>query len=204
MVKYLRKCFTNIWHSNNCYIYIDKDFPSGSDCKESVCNVGDPGSIEGSGKVPWRREWLPTPVFLPGKSHGQNGSYGPWGRKESDPTERLTYTDFTYTDSARFCAQMMTAWLCFDHPFLLLFASICSHSLSWKLSKWPTPPFRGHHPSSGYLHLLRVGPHSLCASLLLSPPNHSWRWNSRHVLKTQLLWLPYLNSYRGFLMVNWR
>ena len=99
MVKYLRKCFTNIWHSNNCYIYIDKDFPSGSDCKESVCNVGDPGSIEGSGKVPWRREWLPTPVFLPGKSHGQNGSYGPWGRKESDPTERLTYTDFTYTDS---------------------------------------------------------------------------------------------------------
>ena len=40
-------------------------------------------------EVPWRREWLPTPVFLPGKSHGQRSlaSYGPWGRKESDTTE---------------------------------------------------------------------------------------------------------------------
>ena len=37
------------------------------------------------GKVPWRREWQPTPVFLPGESHGQRSleGYGPWGRKES-------------------------------------------------------------------------------------------------------------------------
>ena len=35
-------------------------------------------------KIPWRRKWQPTPVFLPGgESHGQRslGSYGPWGRK---------------------------------------------------------------------------------------------------------------------------
>ena len=44
------------------------------------------------GKVPWRRKWQPTPVFLPGKSHGQKSltGYGPWGRKESDITERLS------------------------------------------------------------------------------------------------------------------
>ena len=40
---------------------------------------------------PWRRKWQPTPVFLPGESHEQRSlaGYSPWGRKESDPTERL-------------------------------------------------------------------------------------------------------------------
>ena len=42
------------------------------------------------GKTPWRRKWQPTPVFLPGKAHGQRSlaGYGPWGCKESDTTER--------------------------------------------------------------------------------------------------------------------
>ena len=39
-----------------------------------------------------RREWQPTPVFLPGESHGERGlaGYSPWVHKESDMTERLT------------------------------------------------------------------------------------------------------------------
>ena len=39
--------------------------------------------------MPWRRKWHPTPVFLPGKFHGQRslGNYSPWGRRESDMTE---------------------------------------------------------------------------------------------------------------------
>ena len=46
------------------------------------------------GKIPWRRKWQPTPVFLPGKSHGQRSLEGcsPWGQKESDTTEQLTHT----------------------------------------------------------------------------------------------------------------
>ena len=42
-------------------------------------------------KIPWRRKWQPTAVFLPGKSHGLRFlvGYSPWGRKESDTTERL-------------------------------------------------------------------------------------------------------------------
>ena len=42
-------------------------------------------------KFPWRRNWHPTPVFLPGKSHGWRSlvGYSPWGSKESDTTERL-------------------------------------------------------------------------------------------------------------------
>ena len=43
--------------------------PGGSSGKESTYHEGDLGSIPGSGKVPWRREWLPTPVFLPGEFH---------------------------------------------------------------------------------------------------------------------------------------
>ena len=42
----------------------------GSVNKESVCNVGDPGLTPGLGRFPWRREWRPTPVFLPGEFHG--------------------------------------------------------------------------------------------------------------------------------------
>ena len=44
------------------------------------------------GKIPWRRKWLPTSVFLPGKSHGQSNlvGYSPWGCKESVTTKQLS------------------------------------------------------------------------------------------------------------------
>ena len=40
----------------------------------------------------WRKEWQPSPVFLPGESHGQRSlvDYSPWDCKESDTTEWLT------------------------------------------------------------------------------------------------------------------
>ena len=43
-------------------------------------------------KIPWRREWQPTPVFLPGESQGQRSleGYDPWGHKESDTAEQLS------------------------------------------------------------------------------------------------------------------
>ena len=41
----------------------------------------------------WRRQWLPTPVLLPGKSHGWRSLVGcsPWGHEEADMTERLHF-----------------------------------------------------------------------------------------------------------------
>ena len=44
------------------------------------------------GKIPWRKEWLPTPVFWPEEFHGQRNlaGYSPWGCKESDTTEQLS------------------------------------------------------------------------------------------------------------------
>ena len=50
-------------------------FPGGSDGKELACDAGDFGSIP-QGTIPWRREWLPTLVFLPREFHGQRSLAG--------------------------------------------------------------------------------------------------------------------------------
>ena len=60
--------------------------------KESACQYRRLWFNPWIGKIPWRRKWQLTLVFLPGKSHGQRslaGNYRQWGRKESDTTERL-------------------------------------------------------------------------------------------------------------------
>ena len=46
------------------------------------------------GKIPWKREWQPTPILLPGEFHGQRSllGYRPWDCKKSDTTERLIFT----------------------------------------------------------------------------------------------------------------
>ena len=74
-------------------IVLGSGFSGSSGGKESACYAGHPGLIPGSGRSPWRRKWQPTPVFLPGKSHGQRSlaGYSPWGCKESDTTEWLTH-----------------------------------------------------------------------------------------------------------------
>ena len=71
-------------------------FPGGSVLKESTCNAGnclqcrrwrfDPWVR----KIPWRRQWQPTPVFLPGESHGQRSlaDYSPWGPKSQTRLSR--------------------------------------------------------------------------------------------------------------------
>ena len=58
----------------------------------SACNAGDLGSISGLGRSSGGK-WQPTPVFLPGESHGQRSlvGYSLQGRKESDMTERLHF-----------------------------------------------------------------------------------------------------------------
>ena len=53
-------------------------------------DAGDTGSVSPSvGKIPWRRKWQPTPIFLPGKYHGQRSlvGYSPGDREELDTTE---------------------------------------------------------------------------------------------------------------------
>ena len=89
-------------------------------CREFACQCrrlrshGLNPSVE---KIPWRREWQPTPVFLPGKFHGQRSlmGYSPSGRKESDTTEWLN----THKPTA--------FWLI----SLLSHTSSCSVIISW-------------------------------------------------------------------------
>ena len=73
-------------------------FPGGSVVKNLPANAGD-GDWEfspGVGKIPWRRKWQPTPVFLPGEFHGQSKlmCYSPWDQKESDTTSWLNNTNY--------------------------------------------------------------------------------------------------------------
>ena len=57
--------------------------------KDSACSAGDLRFDPWVRKIPWRRKWQPTPVSLPGKSHGQRGLVGGglWGCKWSGTTE---------------------------------------------------------------------------------------------------------------------
>ena len=60
----------------------------------SVClQCRKPGFDSWVGRIPWKRKWQPSPVLLPGKSHGRRILVGcsPWGRKELDTTERLHF-----------------------------------------------------------------------------------------------------------------
>ena len=73
--------------------------------KASAYNAGDPGLIPESGRSPREVNGNPTPVLLPGTSHGRRRlvGYSPWGCKESDTTEWLHSESGTYfLGTARF------------------------------------------------------------------------------------------------------
>ena len=72
-------------------------FPGGSLSKVSAFSVGDPRLIPGLGRSLGEGSGSRTPVVLPGESHGWRSlmGYRPWGRKESDTTERLHFLFFS-------------------------------------------------------------------------------------------------------------
>ena len=77
------------------------DFPgksTGVGCHCFLQQCRWPGFNSWVRKIPWRREWLPTPVFLLEEFHGQRSLVGcsPWGQKESDTTEWLTLSLYIY------------------------------------------------------------------------------------------------------------
>ena len=73
----------------SAFFFLLKVAPSGSDAKESACNVRDPGLDPRFGKIPWRKGIASH--FLLGEFYGQS----PWGRIELDMTERLTFSLFS-------------------------------------------------------------------------------------------------------------
>ena len=75
------------------------------------------------GKIPWRREQLPNPVFWPGEFHGQRSlaGYSPWGCKELNTTEWLSLSLFFFTIS--------------NHAAISILAFKCSHLLVQRFSR---------------------------------------------------------------------
>ena len=75
---------------------MDLGLPWGLSGKEFACSVGDAGDVVPSlsWEDPWRRAWQPTPVFLPGESHGQKRlvAYGLYGYKQSNMTDVTEHT----------------------------------------------------------------------------------------------------------------
>ena len=135
---------------------------------ERIClQCGRPGFDPWVGKIPWRMEWLPTPVFWPGEFHGL---YSPWGHKESDMTEWLSFS---------LVAQMVK-----NLPAML---EISVRSLgqedSWRREWQPTPVFlpgksHGQRSLAGY---------SLWGYKELDTTNHlTLHWK---VINTCYLWL---------------
>ena len=53
------------------HMAVYQGFPGDSDGKKICLKCGRPRFNPRVGKIPWRNEWLPTPVFLPGEFHGQ-------------------------------------------------------------------------------------------------------------------------------------
>ena len=80
------------------YIHI-LDFPGGSDGKSVCLQCRRPRFDPWVRKMPWRRKWQPTPVLLPGKSHGRRSlvGYSQWCRKELGMTERLHFHFHIYS-----------------------------------------------------------------------------------------------------------
>ena len=75
------------------------------------------------GKILWRRKRQPTPVPLPGKSHGGRSlvGYGPWGRKKSDTTERLNKTKGEKDLNSFF---VISIFLCLPFSFFFFLSSL--------------------------------------------------------------------------------
>ena len=74
-------------------------------------------------KIPWRRYWLLTPLFLPGEFSGQRSlaGYSPWGLKESDTTEQLTLSPPPHeVRISSSVLQMRILWFIESSPVIVL------------------------------------------------------------------------------------
>ena len=122
-----------------------QSFPGGASGKEPACQCRRHKRLRFKfwvWKIPWRRAWQPTPVSLPGESHGWRSlaSYSPWGREGSETTERLSI--HTY-----FCHEVPQAgWLKTVKIHCLMFwrleaqnQSVRRASLPLKETFWPVP-----------------------------------------------------------------
>ena len=85
------------------HFLVETGFPGGANSKEPSCQCGRHKRCRFNSwvrKIPWRRAWQPTPILLPGESHGQRSLAGcsPKGRTGSGMTEATEHTCTHSTD----------------------------------------------------------------------------------------------------------
>ena len=117
--------------------FTESGLPCGSTGKESACKLqcGRPGFDPWVGKIPWRRERLPIPVFWPGEFHGL---YSPWDCKESDMTEQLSLHRI-YNTSWKPGSHRSHRTVPWTHDLIARWMSICSLSPgcgAWNTHLW--------------------------------------------------------------------
>ena len=120
------------------------------------------------GKIPWRKKWQPTPIFLFGKFHGQRSlvGYSSWDPKESDTTEQLHFI-LSGVISPLFSSSILGTYqpgeFLFQCPIFLPFHTV-HRVLKARILKWFAISF-----SSGP-HFVRTLHHD--PSVLGGPPRH--------------------------------
>ena len=131
-----------IFFKKNFFLNLfDLSFPGGASGRECTCQCRRQkrhGFHLWVGKIPWRRAWQPTKVFLPGKSHGQRNlaGYSSWGRKELDMTEatehasKMKVNSFSHKGWTRITFPQRR-----QEARLLLSLSLCLSFLICKLPK---------------------------------------------------------------------
>ena len=119
------------------------------------------------GKIPWRRKWQPTPVFLPGEFHGQRSlaDYNPWGCKESDTTERLNNNNWLVCDCCGFSSRSWL-WLWFACLSILQGGSLPCN-LNSLMGSWKGTNFQ-------FVYLLAVRTGATTFKLFTC-----WSWNQK-------------------------
>ena len=129
---------------------------------------------------PWRREQLPTPIFLPGESMDKRSlvGYSPWGPKESDPNERLTLCLFFFSQHKGTLSQRLQSRHFQEVVFCLIHMVFVCSSQNLKAfgqSIHFSIPHTPHHP---YIMLLHAFGFTTSLTVKIVPEN---RFEKFHV-----------------------
>ena len=121
-------------------------------------------------KIPWRRTWQPTPVFLTRQSNGQGSlmGYSPWGHKELDTTEVTSHTRTHWFSQGSYKVGIITLllWRC---PFPM--RQFGYRDVKWLFSDHITSLQTPNHPVTTY-----------SAWLLRNSPLGLWLWCPKYGL----------------------
>ena len=152
-------------------------FPGGSSGKEPTCQCRRFERCRFNswvGKIPWRRAWQPTLVFLPGESHGQRSlvGYRPQGHKESDMTEPLSMhtcitITMTTTDAVIFTFCVLNIIFCLINTSMYIFKVYIHHNslMFFLFLSEPLFPFRHTVPQVNCGELLPGTGFHLCSRI---------------------------------------